>query len=77
MKKFLYILIPLIAFLLFIPAISNAGQEKIDPYLQTMMNSSQPGEKLPVYIKFNNHLGLNDFADISYDTPKRTPRNSY
>lgn len=74
MKKFLYILIPLIAFLLFIPAISNAGQEKIDPYLQTMMNSSQPGEKLPVYIKFNNHLGLNDFADISYDTPKKERR---
>lgn len=47
---------------------------RIHSDLQNKMNSASPNEKIPVMIVFNNHLTLNDFNDISYDTPKKERR---
>lgn len=47
---------------------------KIHRDLKVKMTQSSPMEKIPVYILFNDHLNLSDFADISYDTPKKERR---
>jgi subtilisin family serine protease len=48
--------------------------EKVNPYLQFIMSSANDNELIPVYIKFNQNLTLQDFDDISYDTPKKERR---
>lgn len=50
------------------------ADSKINPYLREAMNNARSNELIPIYIKFNNPLTLNDFADISYDTPKKERR---
>lgn len=47
---------------------------KISPSLQQKMNESTETEFIPVYILFDSHLTLQDFADISYDTPRNERR---
>lgn len=47
---------------------------KITPSLQQKMNESTESEFIPVYVLFDSHLTLQDFADISYDTPKKERR---
>lgn len=47
---------------------------KIHFELQSRMNKAADNALIPVYILFNNHLTLNDFADINYDTPKKERR---
>ena len=47
---------------------------KIHSDLQNKLNSASPNEKIPVMIVFDKHLSLNDFNDISYDTPKKERR---
>jgi hypothetical protein len=70
MKKFILFFISV-----FILCISTAySVEKINPYLLNVMQNSNDNELIPVYITFNNPLTLNDFADISYDTPKKERR---
>jgi subtilisin family serine protease len=66
----------LVLALLFISftAPANAGPEKINPYLQSVMANANDNEKIPIYIKFKQHLTLQDFDDISYDTPKKERR---
>lgn len=60
---------------LFIAAnFSLAQNSKIHPYLQGVMNNSADNELIPVYILFNDHMTLNDFDDIGYDTPKKERR---
>jgi len=67
-----------IILLLFIALLTGTGitneNPKIHPDLQIKMGSSAPTEKIPVYIIFNEHMNLIDFADISYDTPKKERR---
>jgi len=67
-----------IILLLFIALLTGTGitneNPKIHPDLQIKMGSSVPTEKIPVYIIFNEHMNLIDFADISYDTPKKERR---
>ena len=48
--------------------------DKINPYLLQVMSGSSDNDLIPIYITFNNTLGLNDFNDISYDTPKKERR---
>lgn len=47
---------------------------KISPSLEQRMNQVSENEFIPIYILFNSHLTLQDFADISYDTPKHERR---
>lgn len=69
MKKFI------LTFTILICSITGfAGDSKIHPYLLSKINQINPGSMIPVYIIFNNHLSLNDFSDISYDTPKKERR---
>ena len=53
---------------------SAQDNPKIHQDLKVKMAQSSPMEKIPVYILFNDHLNLNDFSDISYDTPKKERR---
>jgi subtilisin family serine protease len=56
---------------------SNAQDQKlqkIEPYLQNVMSQANDNEMIPIYIKFQQHLTLQDFDDISYDTPKQERR---
>ncbi|HJY63834.1 MAG TPA: S8 family serine peptidase [Ignavibacteria bacterium] len=71
MKKNYSILFLLILFAI-INGISTSayGVEKINPYLQSVMQNANDNELIPVYITFNENLSLSDFDDISYDTPK-------
>jgi hypothetical protein len=50
------------------------NHNKIQPYLQEMMNNTPDNEKIPIYILFNQHLTLQDFDDIPYDIPKKERR---
>lgn len=55
----------------FVSALSKADSPKIHPYLlNEMQNVENPQQKFPIFILFNDHLTLSDFADISYNTPK-------
>lgn len=47
---------------------------KIQIDLQHQMTQVRADEQIPIYILFNQHLTLNDFADISYDTPRHERR---
>ena len=47
---------------------------RIHSDLQNKLNSASPNEKIPIMIIFDKHLSLNDFNDISYDTPKKERR---
>ncbi|MBS1494150.1 MAG: S8 family peptidase [Bacteroidetes bacterium] len=47
---------------------------KISPSLQQKMNQSTESEFIPVYVLFDSHLTLQDFADIPYDTPRNERR---
>ncbi len=51
-----------------------AGSPKIHPDLQNKMNQTTDNSLIPVYILLNDHLNLNDFSDIGYDTPKQERR---
>jgi hypothetical protein len=65
-------------FLIFaLAAMAFAGvqqTEKINPYLQTIIASTNDNELIPIYIKFKQNLILQNFDDISYDTPKKERR---
>ena len=61
-------------FLALLISSSVFSNPRIHPDLQNKMNSSMPNEKIPLMIIFNSHLTLNDFDDISYDTPKKERR---
>ncbi|RPI17619.1 MAG: T9SS C-terminal target domain-containing protein [Ignavibacteriae bacterium] len=52
----------------------NSDVQKIDVFLQSVMGQSSANELIPIYIKFNSNLTLNNFNDISYDTPKKERR---
>lgn len=69
MRKIYYLLILLIG-----NSMALAGNSKIHPYLQAKINESGDNAQIPFYIVFNERLTLNDFADISYDTPKKERR---
>lgn len=56
--------------ILILSALNLYSFEKINPYLQNIMQSSNDNEMIPVYITFSNHLTLQDFDYIPYDTPK-------
>jgi hypothetical protein len=47
---------------------------KINPYLLNVMQNSNNNEMIRVYITFNDILTLQDFSNISYDTPKKERR---
>ncbi len=53
---------------------SDYNTSKIHPYLLNIMQSSNDNSLIPVYIIFNESLTLNDFSNISYDTPKKDRR---
>lgn len=55
-------------------AATSYSNPKIQIDLQQRMTEVRSDEQIPIYILFNNHLTLNDFADISYDTPKQERR---
>lgn len=69
MRKIYYLLILLIG-----NSMALADNSKIHPYLQAKINESGDNAQIPFYIVFNERLTLNDFADISYDTPKKERR---
>jgi Subtilase family len=47
---------------------------KINSYLQEILSRTSPNELVPIYITFKDVLTLQDFAYISYDTPKKERR---
>lgn len=68
-------IINLLLFSAFILITTTAySYDKINPYLLNLIQNSNDNELIPVYITFNHSLGLNDFSDISYDTPKKERR---
>ncbi|MEO8447639.1 MAG: S8 family serine peptidase, partial [bacterium] len=69
MKKILMLLL-----LVFITCAAQGNLSKIHPDLQNKINEGTDNTLFPVYILLNNHLNLNDFSDISYDTPKKERR---
>jgi subtilisin family serine protease len=52
----------------------KADNPKIHFYLQDKMNQAADNQLLPVYIIFNQHLSLQDFDFIPYNTPKKERR---
>jgi len=52
------------------------SDSKINPYLKDVLLKSTDNDIIPVIIKFNRALSLNDFADIPYDTPKKERRKT-
>ena len=53
---------------------SHAYSPKIHSDLQNKMNQNTDNTLIPIYILLNDHMNLNDFSDISYDTPKQERR---
>ena len=49
---------------------SFSKSPKIHEELQSRMDQTSENTKLNIYVLFNEHLTLNDFSFISYDTPK-------
>jgi len=47
---------------------------KIHSDLKNKMNETTDNSAIPIIIIFSEHLTLNDFSDISYDTPKNERR---
>ncbi|NOS86243.1 MAG: S8 family serine peptidase [Ignavibacteria bacterium] len=70
MYKTIYLLVTAI---LFSASTLTAGS-KINQYLIEELNKNTDNSLIPVYITFSNPLGLQDFADIPYDTPKQERR---
>ena len=67
MKKIILVIFAIF----FVTAFLKADNSKIHPYLlNEMLNVESPQQKFPIFILFNEHLTLSDFADISYNTPK-------
>lgn len=64
----------LILLLLLLICTTAFSNPRIHQDLQNKMNNTSPSERIPVMIIFNDHLTLNDFNDISYDTPKKERR---
>ena len=64
----------LIFVFLILSNLSYADISKIHPYLQSKINETNDNSLIPVYIVFNDRMTLNDFSDISYDTPKKERR---
>ncbi|MBK6876892.1 MAG: S8 family peptidase [Ignavibacteria bacterium] len=60
----------LIVIALLITGNSFSKSPKIHEELQTRMDQASENTKLNIYVLFNEHLTLNDFSFISYDTPK-------
>lgn len=54
---------------------SSWANPKISPQLQKKMNEVSETEFISVYILFDRHLSLQDFSDISYDTPRKERRS--
>ncbi|MBX7046018.1 MAG: S8 family peptidase [Ignavibacteria bacterium] len=48
---------------------------KISPSLKEKMNEASESEFIPIYVLFDRHMTIQDFADISYDTPKKERRS--
>jgi len=71
MNKY-FILILFIVFALY-PGVTYSA-EKINPYLQNVMQNANDNDLISIYITFNENLTLSDFDDISYDTPKSVRR---
>lgn len=64
----------LILSLCFFSYTAYSNSPKIHSDLQQKMNETTDNSLISVYIIFENHLTLNDFSDISYDTPKQERR---
>ncbi|MDQ3020538.1 MAG: S8 family peptidase [Bacteroidota bacterium] len=69
MKKTLLILL-----LCFYSYSSYCDSPKIHSDLLQKMNETNDNSSIPIYIIFNEHLTLNDFSDISYETPRQERR---
>ena len=69
MKYIYYLLILLIG-----NSIAAADNSKIHPYLMSKIAEAGDNAMIPAYVIFNDRLTLNDFSDISYDTPKKERR---
>jgi len=69
MKKLL-----LVTLMCFYSSVVFCDFPKIHPDLQKKMNETTDNSVIPVYIIFNENLTLNDFSEISYDTPKKERR---
>lgn len=64
----------LLIVLLLLTALSINAGTKINTYLAQELSKNTDNSFIPVYVTFNAPLGLGDFADIPYDTPKRERR---
>lgn len=64
----------IIIYLCFFSLNANADFPKIHIDLQKKISETSDRSKISVYILFNDHLSLNDFSDIGYDTPKKERR---
>jgi subtilisin family serine protease len=53
---------------------STFANPKIHDELKKVMNVTPDNSSVSIYILFNEHLNLQDFADIPYDTPKKERR---
>lgn len=60
----------LIVLALLITGNSFSKSPKIHEELQARMDQASENTRLNIYVLFNEHLTLNDFSFISYDTPK-------
>lgn len=69
MKKLILILS-----LFFFSYTAYSNSPKIHSALQQKMDETTDNSFIQVYILFENHLTLNDFSDIGYDTPKQERR---
>ena len=67
-------LLSLIISFLLITSYAYPQNSKIHSYLQGVMNNSADNELIPIYILFTDHMSLDDFNDIGYDTPKKERR---
>ncbi len=55
---------------------TSPANPKIHYELQTRIDQLTDNSRLNIYVLFNDHLSLNDFSDISYDTPRQERRNT-
>ncbi len=60
----------LVVIALLITGNSFSKSPKIHEELQARMDQASENTRLNIYVLFNEHLTLNDFSFISYDTPK-------
>ena len=74
MDKIKFILFLFLSILISQTIFSGSGFEKINPALINVLNGTGSSALVPVYITFNENLGLSNFNDISYNTPKQERR---